>query len=217
MRSETRQEDRAARSKFAWKLFLLAIGAGAVLETAGPEWARRLFQALSLSSVSAISAVFAALLAVVIAHETGHLLMALLLHFKVTGGCFGLVRVSREQERWIWRLSAKSLFMASVSAIPRDLQAWRWRMLAVVVAGPIATLATGLAAGCALLLCGHLGWITNFLAGFAQLSLFVFTLGLIPNGAKARVRNDARLFCVFWRNQADAAEVMAWHRAMQLK
>ncbi len=214
-RSETRREDRAARSKFSWKLLLLAVAVGSVLEMAGPEWVRRFFEAVRFSGAAGISSVLAALMAAVVLHEAGHLLTALLLDFKVIGGCFGPVRVSRRGERWAWRFSAKSLFMASVSAIPRSCRGWRWRMLAVVVAGPLATLLTGLAAGCALLLRSQLGWTTNFLAALAQLSFFIFLLGLIPNRTNAPIRNDARLFCVIWRNSTDAAAIRAWHHTLQ--
>jgi len=215
MRSETQPEERTARSKFSWKLLLFGLGVGAVLDLTGPEWMRQLFQAVSFSGAAGISSVLAALIAAVMAHETGHLLMALLLDFRVIGGSFGPLRVSRRRGEWTWRLSTRSLFMASVSAIPRSLRAWRWRMLAVIAAGPAATLLTGFAAGLVLLLCSKLGWTANFLAAFAELSFFIFTLGLIPNGAKARVRNDARLFYVFWQNSNDAEAIMAWHKAMQ--
>ena len=214
-RSEARLEDRPARSKFGWKLLLLAVGAGAILEMAGPEWIRRLLQAVSFSGAVGISSVLAALIAAVVLHEAGHLLMALLLNFRVVGVSFGPLRIRRQSERWIWRFSPKGWFMASVSAIPRNLRAWRWRMLAVVTAGPVATLISGIAAGCALLLSSHLTWTANFLGALAQLSFFVFLLGLIPNEVKARVRNDARLFCLLCRNSTDAEEILAWHRTMQ--
>jgi hypothetical protein len=217
MRSETQPEERSARSDFSWKLLLLGMVGGAVLEVAGPEWTRQLFHAISLSGFAGISSVLAALVAAIVAHEAGHLFMALLLDFQVIGGSFGPWRVSRRNGEWTCRFAPRNWFMASVSAIPRSLRAWRWRMLAVVAAGPAATLVSGVAAGSTLLLCSTLGWTANFLATFAQLSFFLFTLGLVPNGTKARVRNDARLFCVFWQNSSDAEVILAWHQAIQSK
>jgi hypothetical protein len=55
-----------------------------------------------------------------------------------------------------------------------------------------------------------------FWSSLAQFNFFLFVLGLIPNGNKAPVRNDATLFLALKRNAREAEEMQLYHQAVQL-
>ena len=56
-----------------------------------------------------------------------------------------------------------------------------------------------------------------FIGAFAQLSLFIFVLGLVPNCRRARIRNDARLFLVLTRASKEAHEILLYHLLTRLE
>ncbi len=85
-------------------------------------------------------------------------------------------------------------------------------MLVVIAAGPAATLASGLATT---MLFGAGRCPPVFAIAFVQLSLLLFTLGLIPNGRKARTRNDAQLFLELAFSRMSAKEMELYARLSQ--
>jgi hypothetical protein len=208
-------EKAQAKSKFSWKLMLLAVAIGIGAKIFGPAWARMLFEGVRLETVAALGAFLAALGAGVVLHETGHLLAALLLDFEILGASLGPVRAAHFHGKWTFQLSG-TLFSGSISAIPRQNHSWRKRMLLVVAAGPAATFLTGVASGLLLLNGQFDNWTGSFLALLTQLSFFLFVLGLIPNGTTAQVRNDARLCYALVHNSVEAEEILLYHLVTQL-
>lgn len=210
-------EKRARKSKVGWELILIGMGIGIALKAIGPAWVAAIFRVIKFQSGTEVSALAAALMAAIIAHESGHLCAALMLDFEVLGGSIGPFRVSRAFGKWMMRFTPRTMFSGSVTAIPRTRDYWRKRMVVVVAAGPAATLITGVIAGC-VLFCVPLGaWLGMFISLFTQLSFFLFVLGLIPNAPKAQVRNDARLFCSLIRNTAEAQHILLYHLVAQLE
>ncbi|MBV8811028.1 MAG: M50 family metallopeptidase [Acidobacteriaceae bacterium] len=214
---EERARTNSARSLFSWKLLLLAVVLGCAIEVAGPGWAQAIFRAISITDAGGISAIFAALFAAVVLHELGHFLAALAVGFRILGVSLGPVRVSFWHGQRMWKLSTKNLLTGSVSAIPRTDRQWRSRMLAVVAAGPAATLGTGALASYLLLAPHSSPWMVSFLGALSQLSFFLFVLGLIPNSAQARIRNDARLLLILWRDGVEADEIRTYHEIMEME
>jgi hypothetical protein len=49
-----------------------------------------------------------------------------------------------------------------------------------------------------------------------EVSFFLFVLGLIPNGSKAQMRNDAQLCYSFFRNSVEAQGILLYHLVTQL-
>lgn len=194
---------------------LLAVAIGIAAKLFGPSWARMLFQGVRIETVSALSAFAAAFGVGIILHEAGHLLAGVLLNFELIGASLGPVRAAHFHGKWTFQLSG-TLLSGSISAIPRNNHAWRKRMLLVVAAGPAATLLTGVVAGLLLSNGSFDVWMRCFLASLTQLSFFLFFLGLIPNGSKAQVRNDARLCYSLFRNSVEAQEILLYHLITQL-
>jgi hypothetical protein len=89
-------------------------------------------------------------------------------------------------------------------------------MLLVVAAGPAATLLTGIASALLLFTSRFDGWMLYFLASLTELSFFLFVLGLIPNGSKAQMRNDAQLCYSLFHNTVEAQEILLYHLVTQL-
>lgn len=198
-------------------LLLAALAMGIAMELFGPSAVRGLFEAIPLENIGGLSALFAALVAAMALHEAGHLMAALLLDFEVLGGSLGPCRVSRLHGRWTVQFSLRAPLCGSISAIPRDTEAWRTRMLMVIVAGPAATLVSAIAAFSLLAAVSTQGWGAAFLAALTQFNFFIFVLGLIPNGPKARARNDANLFSALRRNTPDAQEILLYHLVAQME
>ena len=197
-------------NRFSFILLFVALALGGTIELFGPSWAQKVFETVQLNTLLASTAVFAALIASILLHEGGHLLAAILVGFEVLGICVGPVRATRSHGTWKLAFSGKFL-TASVSAVPRSTSQWRERALAVVAGGPLMTLVTGLVAGLLLFHTACGAWIQTFLAAIVEFSSFLFVLGLIPNARSAKVRNDARLFCIFWKNGVEAQEVFLYH------
>ncbi len=214
---EERARTTSARSLFSWKLLLLAVLLGSAIQVAGPGWAQAIFRAISVTGIAGASAIFVALFAAVVLHEAGHFLAASAVGFRILGVSLGPVRVSFWHGYRTWKLSGKNFLTGSVSAIPRSDKQWRSRMLTVVAAGPAATLGTGALATYLLLAPHSSAWTVSFLGALSQLSFFLFVLGLIPNSAQARIRNDARLLLVLWRDGAAADEIRTYHEIMEME
>lgn len=206
---------REAR-RFSWSLLLVALTLGAAVEVFGPRWLQAIFQVLTLDNLGGVSALVTAVAVSIVLHEGGHLGAAILMDFEVLGICLGPVRTTRSHGKWTFEASGK-LFTGSISAVPRNIRRWRERVLVVVAGGPLATLASGLLAGMILFHCPSEGWPKTFLAAVTELSGFLFVLGLVPNGRTAKVRNDARLFAMFWNETPDAQEILLYHLLTQLE
>ena len=91
-------------------------------------------------------------------------------------------------------------------------------MLIVVAAGPAATLISGLAAG---LIASEFrplihSW-TSFFVYLGQLNLLIFALGLLPNGQKTSLRNDATIFYSLLQETPEAQEIFHYHVVTQLR
>jgi hypothetical protein len=183
----------------------------------GPAWVGAIFRAIRLDDFRELAACILALIAAIFLHEAGHFLAALSLRFHILGASLGPLRISWLHGQWGLQFSTRTLLSGSVSAVPRRRSPWRKHMLIVVAAGPLATLLTGSAAVLALPHYPAASLSGGFLGSFAQLSFFLFTLGLIPSGARARVRNDAGLFHSILRRMPDAQNILLYHAVMQIR
>jgi Peptidase family M50 len=207
-----------ARQNVPWNLLAASLAIGVALRLVGPAWVQTFFHSGALSAASDLIALLAALAIAVVLHEGGHLVAALMLDFDVLGGSLGPLRAIRLHGRWTLQFCG-SFFSGSVIAIPRPNNAtWRTRMLAVVAAGPAATLLSGTAAAAFVISLGASDlWPMRFLSTLAQLSFFIFVLGLFPNASASAARNDARLFCSLLHNTAEAREILLYHLLTQLQ
>jgi hypothetical protein len=198
------------KNRFSFILLLVALAFGAAIELFGPTWAQAILQIVQVNNAVGIAALFAALVVSIVLHEGGHLFAAILMDFEVLGICLGPIRATRSHGQWKIAYSGK-LFTGSISAVPRNTNGWRERGIAVVAGGPLMTLVTGLVAGVVLFHSPWGGWTKTFLAALVEFSGFLFVLGLIPNARTAKVRNDARLFWIFWKDGQEAQEVFLYH------
>jgi hypothetical protein len=207
----------SAKSRSPVSLILLAVVLGYAVKNWGPPWVQPVFRALNFGSLRELAAFVAAFVAAIALHEAGHLLAALCFHYQVLGGALGPFRFSVLHGRWAVRFSGRNLFSASISAIPVKTDSWRNSMLAVVAAGPLATLITALAA-LLFVLQSPSGTIAYcFFAALAQIDFFIFVLGLLPNGPAAAVRNDASLFWALLHDTAEAENILLYHVVTQLR
>ncbi|MGA8029814.1 MAG: site-2 protease family protein [Bryobacteraceae bacterium] len=207
--------DREAKSTSFWKLLSAALGIGLATNLILPPSARILV-GLNVENISGLTALFAALTAAVVFHESGHLMAAIAMNFEVLGGSLGPVRATRLHGDWEVQFSLETPFSASVSAIPRGVESWRKRMLVVAAGGPTATLMMGIVSVLSLLRTQQNTWWSYFFAALTQFNFFIFVLGLISNGPDAKVRNDAQLFLSVLRNTAEAEEILLHHLVMQM-
>ena len=198
-------------------LILLALLIGGTAQVCGPAWVSAIFRAIRLDDFRELLACIAALMAAIVLHEAGHFLAALLMRFHVLGASLGPLRISWLHGQRGLQFSTRTLLSGSVSAVPRRRSPWRKQMLIVVAAGPLATLLTGGAAVLALPYYPAASLTGGFLGSFAQLSFFLFTLGLIPSGPRSRVRNDASLFYSILRRMPDAQNILLYHAVMQVR
>ena len=203
------------KSKFSWQLLLLALAIGIAAKVFGPSWVRMVFQAVGLGTVTTLAAFWAAFAASIVLHESGHLIAAVRQDFEILGASLGPIRTVHLHGKWRFQYSG-TFMSGSISAIPRENHAWRKRMLLVVAAGPAATLLTGIASALLLFSSRFDGWMLYFLASLTELSFFLFVLGLIPNGSKAQMRNDAQLCSSLFRNTVEAQEILLYHLVTQL-
>ena len=204
--------DRRASSL---RLLAVALITGVAAEQVGPSPLRAVLSGLRLDSAgTALSLVIALLLAVII-HEAGHLTAASLMDFSFMGASVGPLRVTHLHGRWDARLVARNPLSASISAIPRHMGDWGRRMSVVIAGGPGATLLSGIAAAVLFLNLPGDGAAKNFLVGLAQVSFYIFVLGLIPNARDARVRNDARLLLTVLNRSGEGQELFLYNSVEQ--
>ncbi|HMF77089.1 MAG TPA: site-2 protease family protein [Bryobacteraceae bacterium] len=198
-------------------LLLAGLALGLLLGSFGPPWTRPLFAALSMNTPAALAATLAATAAALLIHELGHVLAAVLLDFQILGVSLGPVRLQWLHGKHAFRFSVGRLFSGSVAALPRDMQNWRKRTMWVIAAGPAATLAASIAAGCVVIL--QLPEVVphTFWSALAQINFLIFVLGFIPNGARAPVRNDSTLFWTLLHDGPEARELELVYRIGQLR
>ncbi len=197
-------------------LLFLALVLGIFIELCGPAWAQAPVRRMPLHDVRGWATLLCALGTAIVLHEAGHLLPALAMNFELLGFSLGPFRAGRLHGRWSFHFSPRRLFSGSVSAVPRDASRWRSRMLIVVAGGPAATLLTGMISGLLLPCTSADSFSSSFLCAMTQISFFIFLLGLVPNDAKARVRNDARLFLLLLRG-TEADEILLYHLVAQFQ
>jgi hypothetical protein len=217
MRLDARRGSLRNKWLASCSLLLITMIAVSGVQALGPAWARAVFEPLALGGFKAQATLLAVFIFVVVIHEVGHLATAVFMKFRVLAMSVGPLRIARLHRKWTVTLSAKGLFAASISAIPLTDKFWRGRMLAVIAAGPTTTLFSGIAAAWLLLFLPDGSWSRTALSSVAELSLFTFVLGLIPNGTWARVRNDSQLLRCVLRDANEAAEIRLYHRILQLR
>ncbi len=169
-----------------------------------PAVIRCWFQPVPFSSPLDLGLLLVALCGAVVLHEGGHLATAVALRFKLLGGSIGPLRIQALHGKYKLSFDLKRCFTGSVSAVPDSLAQWRLQMAAVAVAGPLATLGTAIAA-MNLHPAGH--HLVILQMAFVQVSLLIFSLGLIPNGSNGRSRNDMRLLLDLYRQQGCVEEI----------
>lgn len=169
----------------------------------GPLFLQRCLTPAPLQSAADVGLLLAAGICATVAHECGHLAAATGLGFHVMGASLGPLRIDSLHGKWKFSLRPSRWFAASVSAIPSTMRCWKVGMLIVIAAGPIATLASGLAAA-TLVETAH---SHVFAREFVQVSLLLFLLGLIPNHRQSASRNDARMFWDLASSQASVEEM----------
>ncbi len=208
--------NRAPQRAFWIKLFVSALLIGIALQVANPAWLKNILFVRHGNTLQTAFTFLIALAASVLLHELGHLIPSLCFGFKVSRIVLGPLCFFTANGKWKVRYSPK-WFSASVSALPPDERAWRFRMLLVITGGPIASLCAFLYAIHGLSGCGPSAPQAEFLADLAQLNLFIFVLGLVPNSPHAPVRNDARLFLTFLQNGDHAEQIKLYHAVTRLQ
>ena len=208
--------NRVSQRAFWIKLFVSALLIGIALQVADPAWLKNILLVRHGNSFLTAFTFLIALAASVALHELGHLVPSLCFGFNVSRLVLGPLCVSTVSGKWKVRYSPK-WFSASVSALPPDERAWRLRMLLVIAGGPIASLCAFLYAIHGLSDSGPSAPQAEFLAGLAQLNLFIFVLGLVPNSPHSPVRNDARLFLTFLQNGGQAEQIKLYHAVTRLQ
>jgi hypothetical protein len=205
------------RSKIPWNLVAAAFGVALALRLLGPEW-MRVLDLGGAHTLGELALLFAALNLAIVAHEAGHLALAWALNFDILGGSLGPVRAIRMHNTWSFQFRW-SLFSGSVIVVPRGGESyWRTRMLAMVAAGPAATLLAGVISALLLLNFGTSdSALARFLGASLELNFFLFFLGLFPNARESRLQNDARLILSFLKNTAESHELLLYHLMIQFE
>jgi len=203
------------RRDFSFSAFLLILALAFIwiCRIASPSPIRHFFAQAPFETPLDFLLLLAAVLSAMFLHESGHLLAALLLRFEILGGTIGplQIQILAEDVKVSW--SPKTLFSASISAVPKNMNHWRPAMLAVIGGGPAVTLATGIAAATGQP-ASHSA--TVFQIYFVQLSILLFVLGLIPTPRHARRQNDARLLLDLVCRNSGAEELELKVRLKQL-
>jgi hypothetical protein len=210
---------KTTRSDFAYSCTMIFVAMGIIiaLQTLGPRSVQHVLNMPRSDGLGGLSALLTSFIAVLVVHEAGHLVAAILMKFELLALSLGPIRVAHLHGRWSFQFNAKNLFSGAVSAIPRTNEFWRARTLVVVGAGPAATLLSGMACAYIILSLQPTGWLGMALVSAVQLSLLIFLLGVIPNGARARVRNDAQFFCSLLRGGSEASAIYLYHLLTQLR
>ncbi len=201
---------------FSATLLTAALCISVLVRSFGPGLLSACFLPVPIFELGGLCAVVVGLSSAVVCHEMGHLFAAILNDFEVSGLVLGPFRFIRLGTSWMLVVKKHRLFEASVSAFPRTEENWRLKMLAVVAAGPIATLMTGCASACLLhVIGGGDSWFIWFLRAFTQVSFLIFVLGLVPNHKSLLCQNDAAFLRSLWRADPQADEIFLYHLVLQ--
>jgi Zn-dependent protease len=201
--------------RFQILLLGVALLFGATLQVAGPVWIRAVFDQVRLDSLAGVAVLLLALAVSIVGHELGHLCAALLLDYEILGVGLGPFRYERQHGQGTALYDGESWFRCSISAVARDTgKRWRLRTIILVAAGPFATLLLMMAS--AWFAFHSPAWLSGFWSCCVEVNLFVFVLGLIPNGRFAEVRNDARLLLALGTNSVEARDMLVCQQAIEL-
>lgn len=208
--------ERTSQSKFFTVLFVSALMLGILIQAAGPAWLKNIFRPDQLEVFQKAGILLLAIAVSVVLHELGHLIPSLGFGFHVSRIVFGPLCGTRVDGRWKLQYS-RAWFSGSVSAIPCDDNAWRRRMLVVVASGPVASLILFMLAAFLVNIPGESTLTVAFFRALAEINLFICLLGLVPNSADAKMRNDARLFLTLLQNGPEAEQIKLHHLITQLQ
>jgi hypothetical protein len=130
-------------------------------------------------------------------HEFGHAAAAAALDMKLRAFIVGPFQWRVREGRWEFRfiLSGFLAIGGATAVAPRDPNRPLWRDISMVAAGPLVSLAAGLAVLCVTLAAPGHRWQQDWLplAFFSTLSLFTAVLNLIPFRTKAFYSDGARI------------------------
>jgi hypothetical protein len=135
---------------------------------------------------------------IVILHELGHTLAGLALGMKLRAFIVGPFELCVRDGRWVLKFNIKRIFSGggATGVVPSRAGFPNSRYIAMVLAGPIANLCTGLIGfGVAITADSHSPLQAGgALSGFSELSLMAFALNLLPFRAKAGYSDGARIY-----------------------
>ena len=142
--------------------------------------------------------ILAAILVVLAIHETGHAIAGLALRMKLIGLVVGPFQWFKQFGRWKFTFHAARLmaFVGQTMVAPATLDNFRNRKVAQVTAGPAASLLAGAAAAAAIFTARGKPWAGEWgiLAVFADITILVGLLNLVPFGSRAMYSDGAKLY-----------------------
>jgi hypothetical protein len=206
----------ASPSRFSAQLFAAALFLGVLLQVTRPAWFVKVLHVSHAGALATAGTLCLATALSVLIHELGHLILSLVVRFRVSRVSFGPISVSRVHDHWKLQYS-RTWVSASVSALPPDERAWRTRMLLVVAGGPLATACLFTGAVWLFNKTGPAAQSAALLAGLVEINLLLFVLGLVPNPRNSPVRNDARLFLTILENRKEAEQIKLYQRVTWLQ
>lgn len=131
-------------------------------------------------------------------HEAGHALAGMAVRMKLIGYAVGPFYWFKTYGRWIFTFRAAGLlsFVGQTMVAPTTLENFRNRKALQVAAGPVASLAAGLAGAWAILTARGNFWAPDWgiLAVFVTITSLVGLLNLIPFGSKTMYSDGAKLY-----------------------
>jgi hypothetical protein len=144
----------------------------------------------------------AAILAVIVLHESGHAAAGLALGMKLRFIRLGPFLWRIREGEWKFEFHPARLLSLGGGAgvVPANLKQNRWREICVIAAGPLASLFTGLIACGAVLTAKGQPWEPGWepLAFFSSLSMVMFAVNLIPTRPEATYSDGARIYQLLW-------------------
>jgi hypothetical protein len=136
-------------------------------------------------------------------HEAGHAVAALLLRYRIRHVICGPVEARIKEGKWRFQFHPLGVFLpgGAIGAAPTDTMNLRWRTMAMIAAGPFASLMLGLAAIWITL--GNPGPWWKFASYVATFSLIGFVINLLPLKQGAMYSDGSRIFqLAMWGSHA---------------